>query len=80
VQYLKFPDFLTKEYRIYDPSRVVATILILINYIKLIANLLKNIPFDGLTTSEVLPGSNNREQSNKSSKFQPGLANHGKTI
>ena len=24
LQYLKFPQFLTKEYRIYDPSRVVS--------------------------------------------------------
>lgn len=52
VQYLKFPDFLTKEYRIYDPSRVVSND---INSDKLYQvntkTAEKNIPFDGLTTS-----------------------------
>lgn len=52
VHYLKFPDFLTKEYRIYDPSRVVSND---INSDKLYQvntkPIEKNIPFDGLTTS-----------------------------
>jgi len=52
VQYLKFPDFLTKEYRIYDPSKVVSND---INSDKLYQvntkSTEKNIPFDGLTTS-----------------------------
>ncbi|MEZ7499057.1 hypothetical protein QO200_09910 [Flavobacterium sp. Arc3] len=52
VQYLKFPDFLTREYRIYDPSRVVSND---INEDKLYQintkAAEKNIPFDGLTTS-----------------------------
>jgi hypothetical protein len=52
VHYLKFPDFLTKEYRIYDPSRVVSND---INSDKLYQvntkPTEKNIPFDGLTTS-----------------------------
>ncbi|TDE06482.1 hypothetical protein [Flavobacterium hiemivividum] len=52
VQYLKFPDFLTKEYRIYDPSKVVSND---INSDKLYQvntkSTEKNIPFDRLTTS-----------------------------
>ncbi|MFV8441071.1 hypothetical protein [Flavobacterium sp. LB2P44] len=52
IQYLKFPEMLTKEYRIYDPSRVVSNEA---GSEKLYTiedkNLKKNIPFDGLNTS-----------------------------
>lgn len=52
VRFLKFPDFLTKEYSIYDRRRVVsndATLgdLYQVNF----AATKKYIPFDGLTTS-----------------------------
>ena len=52
VRFLKFPDFLTKEYSIYDRSRVVSNDaalgdLYLVNF----ASTKKYIPFDGLTTS-----------------------------
>jgi hypothetical protein len=52
VQFLKFPDFLTKEYSIYDRSRVVSNDATLgdlhqVNF----AATKKYIPFEGLTTS-----------------------------
>ena len=52
VYYLKFPELLTQEYRIYDPSRVVSNEAGLGNLYKIEEkNLKKNIPFDGLNTS-----------------------------
>jgi hypothetical protein len=52
VQYLKFPDFLTKEYRIYDPSRVVSNDIDSDKLYQINSNPIeKNIPFDGLNTS-----------------------------
>ena len=52
VQYLKFPEILTKEYRIYDPSRVVSNEVGNGNLYKIEEkNLKKNVPFDGLNTS-----------------------------
>ncbi|MFV8321584.1 hypothetical protein [Flavobacterium sp. LS2R12] len=52
VQYLKFPEILTKEYRIYDPSRVVSNEAGTGNLYKIEEkNLKKNVPFDGLNTS-----------------------------
>lgn len=52
VQYLKFPEILTQEYRIYDPSRVVSNEAGNGNLYKIEAkNLKKNVPFDGLNTS-----------------------------
>lgn len=52
VQYLKFPDFLTKEYRIYDASRVVANDINTAKLYQINAQKTeKNIPFDGLTTA-----------------------------
>ncbi len=52
VQYLEFPDFLTKEYQIYDSNRMLsndATNESLYKIENAIAK--KNIPFDGLNTS-----------------------------
>jgi hypothetical protein len=52
VQYLKFPDFLTKEYRIYDPSRVVSSDINSDKLYQINTNKAeKKIPFDGLATS-----------------------------
>ena len=54
LQYLKFPQFLTKEYRIYDPSRVVSNEAEKGELYKIEdknKNKNKNIPFDGLDTS-----------------------------
>jgi hypothetical protein len=52
VRFLKFPDFLTKEYRIYDRSRVVSNDATLGDLYKVnFATTKKYIPFDGLTTS-----------------------------
>jgi hypothetical protein len=52
VQYLKYPDFLTKEYRIYDPSRVVSNDINSDKLYQINTNVPeKNIPFDGLNTS-----------------------------
>jgi hypothetical protein len=52
VQYLKFPDFITKEYHIYDPSRVVSNDVSLEQLYKIEESpQKKNIPFDGLNTS-----------------------------
>ena len=52
VHYLKLPDFLTKEYHIYDPSRVVSNEVSLEKLYKIEESpQKKNIPFDGLNTS-----------------------------
>ena len=52
IHYLKFPEILTKEYRIYDSSRVVSNEAGSGNLYKIEEkNLKKNIPFDGLNTS-----------------------------
>lgn len=52
VHYLKLPEVLTKEYRIYDASRVVSNEVTSENLYKVEVNpLKKNIPFDGLNTS-----------------------------
>ena len=52
VQYLKLPDFLTKEYRIYDSSRIVSNEAAAGSLYKVeTKSLKKNIPFDGLNTS-----------------------------
>ena len=52
VHYLKLPDFLTKEYRIYDPSRIVSNEATSGNLYKMETNPVKKIvPFDGLNTS-----------------------------
>lgn len=52
IEYLKFPEILTKEYRIYDASKVVSNeagqgdLYAIAN-----KNTNKNVPFDGLNTS-----------------------------
>ncbi|TGD57314.1 hypothetical protein [Flavobacterium humi] len=52
VRYLKFPDYLTKEYTIYDKSRVVSNNSGLGNLYKVTRESAKKFtPFDGLTTS-----------------------------
>lgn len=52
VHYLKLPEILTKEYRIYDPSRVISNEAISGNLYKIESAVLKkNLPFDGLNTS-----------------------------
>jgi hypothetical protein len=52
VHYLKLPDFLTKEYRIYDPSQVVSNKASSQELYQIRTNpIKKNIPFDGLNTS-----------------------------
>ena len=52
VYYLKLPDILTKEYHIYDPSRVVSNEVTLENLYTIEENTQKKaIPFDGLNTS-----------------------------
>ena len=52
VSYLKFPDILTKEYRIYDASRVVSNEATSKNLYTIEENQQKKtIPFDGLNTS-----------------------------
>ena len=53
VHYLKLPDILTKEYRIYDESRVVSNDAIAGNLYKVKDENLqkKNTPFEGLNTS-----------------------------
>ena len=52
VRFLKFPDFLTKEYNIYDRSRVVSNDATLGDLYKVnFGNKKKYVPFDGLTTS-----------------------------
>lgn len=52
VRFLKFPDFLTKEYSIYDKLRVVSNDATLGDLYKVnFASPKKYVPFDGLTTS-----------------------------
>ena len=52
VQYLKFPDFLTKEYKLYDKSMVVSNDATLGDFYAISKNPIKKyIPFDGLNTS-----------------------------
>jgi hypothetical protein len=52
VKYLKFPSFLTKEYTIYDPSRIVKDDNVIGNLYKVTSgNFTTFKPFDGLTTS-----------------------------
>jgi len=52
VRFLKFPDFLTKEYSIYDRSRVVSNDATLGDLYKVnFYSPKKYVPFDGLTTS-----------------------------
>jgi len=52
VRFLKFPDFLTKEYSIYDRRRVISNDASLGDLYQVnFAATKKNIPFDGLTTS-----------------------------
>ncbi|MGH2665730.1 hypothetical protein [Flavobacterium sp.] len=52
VRYLKFPDYLTKEYTIYDKSRIVSNNNALGDLYKISRDGTKKImPFDGLTTS-----------------------------
>ncbi len=52
IRYLKFPDFLTKEYSIYDKSRIVKDNDLAGNLYKTDnTNLKKYNPFDGLSTS-----------------------------
>lgn len=52
VQYLKYPDFLTKKYQTYDPSRIVSNDINEEKLYRIDANpTQKNIPFDGLSTS-----------------------------
>jgi hypothetical protein len=49
VQYLKYPDFLTKTYSIYDQERIVPNENG--NLFKVNRSVKKFIPFDGLNTS-----------------------------
>lgn len=52
IRYLKFPDFLTKEYMIYDKNKVVSSENGLNKLYKVSnAGVKKFTPFDGLTTS-----------------------------
>jgi hypothetical protein len=52
IHYLKLPDILTKEYRIYKASRVVSNAVASENLYKVDVNpQKKTIPFDGLNTS-----------------------------
>jgi hypothetical protein len=52
VEYLKFPEVLTKEYRIYDTSKVVSNSVVSGTIYKVESDVEKKIvPFDGLTTS-----------------------------
>ncbi|EIA09300.1 hypothetical protein [Flavobacterium frigoris] len=52
VQYLKYPDFLTKKYQTYDPSRIVTNDINDEKIYRIDPNpTQKNIPFDGLSTS-----------------------------
>jgi hypothetical protein len=52
VSYLKFPDFLTKEYHIYDPSSVVSNKASTGDLYKIeTAKTNKSVPLDGLNTS-----------------------------
>ncbi len=52
INYQKFPDYLTKEYAIYDSNRLVSNDSDKKNLYKIDDNITqKSIPFDGLTTS-----------------------------
>lgn len=52
VSYLRFPDVLTKEYRIYDPSKIVSNKALSDELYQIQTDSpQKNIPFDGLITS-----------------------------
>jgi hypothetical protein len=52
VNYLKFPDYLTKEYSAYDSSQVVSTDITSEKLYKISEEPSeKNVPFDGLNTS-----------------------------
>lgn len=52
VRYLKFPEYLTKEYSIYDKSRVVSNEATLGDLYRITSgSAKKNIPFNGLNTS-----------------------------
>ncbi|WP_324216737.1 hypothetical protein [Flavobacterium sp.] len=52
VRFLKFPDYLTKEYSIYDKSRVVSNDATLGDLYKVSSGSVKKfVPFDGLNTS-----------------------------
>jgi hypothetical protein len=52
VEYLKFPEFLTKEYRIYDPSKVVSNDALSGTIYRVESESEKKAtPFDGLNTS-----------------------------
>ena len=52
VRYLKFPDFLTKEYTLYDKSMVVSNDATLGDFYAISKSPIKKyIPFDGLNTS-----------------------------
>ncbi|SEF75414.1 hypothetical protein [Flavobacterium urumqiense] len=52
INYLKLPEILTKEYRIYDPSRVVSNEATSGKLYKIEPEAeKKNVPFDGLNTS-----------------------------
>lgn len=52
VRYLKFPEYLTREYSIYDKSRVISNDAVLGNLYNVRRDPLKKfIPFDGLNTS-----------------------------
>ncbi|MFV8376374.1 hypothetical protein [Flavobacterium sp. LB1P71] len=52
INYLKLPEILTREYRIYDSSQIVSNEATTGNLYKIETNpIKKNIPFDGLNTS-----------------------------
>lgn len=52
ISYLKYPDFLTKEYRLFDKSQVVSTESVLGELYRQKTTPVKSaIPFDGLDTS-----------------------------
>ena len=52
IKYLKLPEILTKEYQIYDPSRVVSNLATSGKLYKIETEAeKKNTPFDGLNTS-----------------------------
>ena len=51
IRYLKFPDFLTRQYSVYDKSRIVSTTNAGILYKTSSENIAKFKPFEGLNTS-----------------------------
>lgn len=51
IRYLKFPDFLTKQYAVYDKSRIVASSKEGVLYKTSSEEVTKFKPFDGLNTS-----------------------------